>query len=184
MALKAIDVHAHFGTREMAMATMKFRKEILAYYLKTEVTEQQALDMCSTDEQMAQANGGLTLWTRFVIPANTYPGQDKPINTIAQPNFLAVRDDVDEEAVYKIVKTIYENLPFLQNIHKATKAMKLENAIAGLPVPLHPGAARYYREQGIEIPDSLIANHKATKAMKLENAIAGLPVSLDPGAAR
>lgn len=109
-----------------------------------------------TDEQMAQANGGLTLWTRFVIPANTYPGQDKPINTIAQPNFLAVRDDVDEEAVYKIVKTIYENLPFLQNIHKATKAMKLESAIAGLPVPLHPGAARYYREQGIEIPDNLI----------------------------
>ena len=137
-----------------------------------------------TDEQIAKANGGLTLWTRFVIPANTYPGQDKPINTIAQPNFLAVRDDVDEEAVYKIVKTIYENLPFLQNIHKATKAMKLESAIAGLPVPLHPGAARYYREQGIEIPDSLIANHKATKSMKLENTIAGLPVSLDSGAAR
>jgi uncharacterized protein len=110
-----------------------------------------------TDEQIKKANNGLTLWTPYVIPANTYPGQDKDIRTIAQPNFLAVNDDVDEDAVYKITKTIYENLPFLQGIHKATKAMALNKAIEGLPVPLHPGAARFYREQGIEIPAHLIA---------------------------
>ena len=57
-----------------------------------------------------------------------------------------------------ITKTIYENLPFLQAIHPATKAMSLEAAIAGLPVPLHPGAARFYQEQGIAVPDRLIAN--------------------------
>ncbi|MHA1566559.1 MAG: TAXI family TRAP transporter solute-binding subunit [Alphaproteobacteria bacterium] len=110
-----------------------------------------------TDEQLAQADGGLGLWTRFVIPANTYPGQDKDVNTIAQPNFLAVRDDVDEEAVYLITKTIFENLPFLQAIHGATKAMSLDRALAGLPVPLHPGAVRYYKEAGITVPDSLMA---------------------------
>ncbi|MDV7338619.1 TAXI family TRAP transporter solute-binding subunit [Terasakiella sp. A23] len=110
-----------------------------------------------TDDQMKKANGDLSLWTRYVIPAGTYPGQDKAINTIAQPNFLAVRADVDEDAVYKITKTIYENLPFLNGIHKATKAMALNKAIAGLPVPLHPGSARFYREQGIEIPARLIA---------------------------
>jgi TRAP-type uncharacterized transport system substrate-binding protein len=43
----------------------------------------------------------------------------------------------------------------LQNIHAATKDMALEKAIAGLPVPLHPGAARFYEEQGIAIPDGL-----------------------------
>lgn len=110
-----------------------------------------------TDEQMKQANGHFDLWTRYVIPANTYPGQTQAINTIAQPNFLAVRDDISEEDVYQLTKTIYENLPFLNGIHAATKAMALEKAIAGLPVPLHPGAARYYREQGVEIPDRLIA---------------------------
>jgi len=111
-----------------------------------------------TDGQMAAANkaAGLKLWTRFVIPKSTYPGQDKDINTIAQPNFLAARDDVDETAVYMITKTIYENLAFLNNIHKATKAMKLENAIVGLPFPLHPGAAKYYQERGIEIPARLL----------------------------
>jgi len=111
-----------------------------------------------TDEQMKQADGGRGLWTRKVIVAGTYPGQKKDINTIAQPNFLAVRADVDEDAVYQITKTVYENLPFLNAIHGATKAMAIESAIAGLPIPLHPGAAKYYKEVGIKIPASLIAN--------------------------
>ncbi len=110
-----------------------------------------------TDTQMKQADGGRNLWTRFVIPAGTYPNQSKAINTIAQPNFLGVRADLDEDAVYRITKAIYENLAFLNAIHGATKAMSLEKATAGLPLPLHPGAAKYYREAGINIPDHLIA---------------------------
>jgi len=110
-----------------------------------------------TDEQMKEADGGLELWTRFVIKAGTYPGQEKDVNTIAQPNFLAVRADLDEDAVYQITKTIYENLPFLNAIHKATVDMALDQALAGLPMPLHPGAARYYKEAGLTIPDRLIA---------------------------
>ncbi len=110
-----------------------------------------------TDEQAKKADGGLKLWTKFFIPAGTYPNQTKDVTTIAQPNFLAVRADIDEEAVYLITKTIYENLPFLNAIHKATKAMSIEKAIAGLPMPLHPGAARYYKEIGIVIPNHLIA---------------------------
>lgn len=109
-----------------------------------------------TDEQMQQANGKYRLWTRYTIPANTYPGQTEAIQTVAQPNFLAVRDDVPEEDVYLLTKTMYENLPFLNGIHKATKAMALDKAIAGLPVPLHPGAVRYYREAGIDIPEHLL----------------------------
>ncbi|OLQ91595.1 C4-dicarboxylate ABC transporter substrate-binding protein [Vibrio ponticus] len=109
-----------------------------------------------TDEQIKQANGSYNLWTKYEIPAGTYPGVDKVVNTIAQPNFLAVRHDVSDQDVYELTKAIYENLPFLQGIHKATKAMALEKAIAGLPVPLHPGAAKYYQEMGIEVPASLI----------------------------
>ena len=102
-------------------------------------------------------NSDFELWTPYLIPAGTYPNQDKDINTIAQPNIMASRADVPEEDVYQITKTIYANLAFLNNIHPATKAMALEKAIAGLPMPLHPGAARFYREQGIEIPERLIA---------------------------
>jgi len=110
-----------------------------------------------TAKQLAQVNSDFELWTPYTIPAGTYPNQDKDINTIAQPNILAVRGDVSEDDVYQITKTIYENLPFLNNIHPATKAMALDKALAGLPMPLHPGAARFYREQGLEIPDRLIA---------------------------
>ena len=108
-----------------------------------------------TDEQIKQANGNYNLWTKYEIPADTYPSVNKPITTIAQPNFLAVRDDVSDEDVYQLTKAIYENLTFLQSIHKATKAMALEKAIAGLPVPLHPGAAKFYREMGMTIPEQL-----------------------------
>lgn len=110
-----------------------------------------------TEEEAKKADDGKGLWTSYTIPAGTYPGQDADVQTIAQPNFLATSADLDEDAVYLITKTIYENLPFLNAIHPATKAMAIEKAIAGLPLPLHPGAARYYKEVGIEIPESLLA---------------------------
>ena len=114
------------------------------------------LDVTSTEAK--KMDGGRLLWTPYVIKAGTYPGQDKDINTIAQPNFLGVNASVDENHVYLLTKTMYENLPFLQAIHPATKVMALENAMAGLPVPLHPGAAKYYKEMGMTIPSHLVSN--------------------------
>lgn len=109
-----------------------------------------------SDAQLETIRKEFPIWTRYVIKAGTYPGQSEDINTVAQPNFLACRADLSEETVYMILKTVYENLPFLHNIHKATYAMNLDRAISGLPAPLHPGAVRFYREKGITIPDSLL----------------------------
>lgn len=109
-----------------------------------------------TDEHLLRANTPRALWTRYVIPANTYPGQNDDIQTLAQPNFLAVHENVPDEDVYQIVSTIYDNLAFLKAIHKATVDMSLETALPGLPVPLHPGAARYYREVGLAITPDLM----------------------------
>lgn len=110
-----------------------------------------------TDEEVATADNGRNLWVPYNIPAGSYPGQEADIQTIAQPNFLAVNADVDEEHVYQITRAIFENLGFLQAIHPATNEISLETALGGLPMPLHPGAARYYEEVGITIPDYLIA---------------------------
>ena len=110
-----------------------------------------------TADEAAAMDGGRNLWVPYTITAGTYPGQADDINTIAQPNFLAVNASVDENHVYLLTKTMYENLPFLQAIHPATKAMAIESAMAGLPAPLHPGAARYYTEVGLDIPANLIA---------------------------
>ena len=108
-----------------------------------------------TPEQAQKADGGLGLWSPLVIPAGTYAGQDQEIETIAQPNFLAVNADVPEDHVYLLAKAIFENLAFLNGIHKATTDMSLETAITGLPVPLHAGAIRYFDEAGIEVPVGL-----------------------------
>ena len=110
-----------------------------------------------TNSDLAKITKNYPVWTPFTIKAGTYPGQVKDINTIAQPNLLVVTKDTPNETVYLLTKTIYENLPFLNSVHKATKAMALNKAIAGLPMPLHPGAAKFYKEQGIVIPASLMA---------------------------
>jgi len=111
-----------------------------------------------TEEEAAKMDAGRNLWVPYTIEGGTYPGIDEDVTTIAQPNFLAVNADVDENHVYLLTKTLYENLPFLQAIHPATNAMSVESAMAGLPVPLHPGAARYYKEVGLEISERLMAN--------------------------
>jgi TRAP transporter TAXI family solute receptor len=110
------------------------------------------------EDQLARINQEYPVWSPYEIDAETYPGQDEVIHTIAQPNILVVNADVPDEDVYQITKAMYENLPFLNNIHPATKAMALEKALDGLPVPLHPGAARFFEEQGLEIPDTLTAD--------------------------
>lgn len=109
-----------------------------------------------TAEQLERINDEYPVWSAFEIPAGTYPGQDEAVHTIAQPNILVVNADVPEEHVYQITKAMFENLPFLHNIHPATRDMALESALDGLPMPLHPGAARYFQEQGLEIPEHLL----------------------------
>ncbi len=107
------------------------------------------------DQDIERLNKSFTLWSRFVIPASTYPGQSADVASISHPNFLAVHADINQETVYQITKLFYENLPYLRAIHKATSKMSLERALIGLPVPLHPGAAQYYEEAALTIPDSL-----------------------------
>lgn len=109
-----------------------------------------------SDEDLAKINEAYPVWTRFVVPKETYPGQKEALNLIAQPNLLVTTKDTPEDVVYLLTKTIYENLPFLKQVHKITANMSLKNALDGLPMPLHKGAAKYFKEQGIAIPDSLV----------------------------
>ena len=84
-----------------------------------------------------------------VIPANTYKGQSADVPAIAIPNFLVTREEVPAEAVHAMLAAIYDNLPSLVAAHSAAKDIKLENAAKGMPVPLHPGAEKFFRERGV-----------------------------------
>ncbi len=84
------------------------------------------------------------------IPANTYSGQDKDVVTASVINYLIVRPDMDEELVYQMTKGFFENLDQLAAAHSSAKAIKLDKSTIVSPVPIHPGALRYYKEKGIE----------------------------------
>lgn len=84
-----------------------------------------------------------------IIPANTYTGQDKDVPSAAVVNYLVTSSAVSDDLAYQMTKLIYESLPELANAHAAGREIKLENAATGSPVPLHPGAIRYYREKGL-----------------------------------
>ena len=84
-----------------------------------------------------------------IIPANTYAGQDKDVPTAAVVNYLVTSSAVSDDVAYQMTKLVYESLPDLANAHVAGKEIKLETAAIGSPVPLHPGAIRYYKETGL-----------------------------------
>lgn len=109
-----------------------------------------------TDEQLEAINQVSNSWYRFVIPGGTYPRVDEDILTIAQPNLLSTTKDIDEETIYILTKTLYENLDEMYEVHNSAKEMKLETALDGVSVPLHAGAYRYFKEAGLNIPEELI----------------------------
>jgi TRAP transporter TAXI family solute receptor len=83
------------------------------------------------------------------IPAGTYPGQTADVPTAAVVNFLVTHEGVPEETVYQMTKQLFENLDQMVAAHQAARAITLAGATAGMPVPLHPGAERYYKEKGL-----------------------------------
>jgi hypothetical protein len=83
------------------------------------------------------------------IPAGTYEGQTEDVPTAAIGNILVAHDGVSEETAYQMTKLLFENLDKLAASHAAAKAITLENATKNIPIPLHPGAERYFKEKGI-----------------------------------
>jgi len=83
------------------------------------------------------------------IPANTYNGQASPVPAVAVQNYLVTREDLSADTVYHITKALWASLDQLANAHVAAKAIELKHALDGMPVPLHPGAEKYYREIGL-----------------------------------
>lgn len=83
------------------------------------------------------------------IPANTYRGQTTAVQTAAVGNFLVTHERASSELVYQMTKAMYENLPIMVASHSAAREIKLGNALTGMTIPLHPGAARYFKEKGM-----------------------------------
>jgi uncharacterized protein len=91
-----------------------------------------------------------TPFVKVTIPANTYTGQASPVATAAVVNYLVTHEGVKEDTVYQMTKAMFDNLPELASSHAAGRAISLQGALEGLPVPLHAGAARFFKEKGMK----------------------------------
>jgi hypothetical protein len=92
---------------------------------------------------------GEAAYATGVIPANTYNGQTTDVPTVIVQNYLATHEGVPTDTVYKMTKSMFENLDAMVASHAAAKAIDKNTAGKGSPVPLHPGAEKYYREAGL-----------------------------------
>lgn len=119
-----------------------------------------------TGQQIEKITGGVPVWTSHVIPPGSYPGQDYPIYTTARATLLVTRADVPDIAVYQIAKALHGNSELLRNV---SPEAPLSRALAGLPVPLHPGALRYYREAG-KLPDDLLTVPSPVELARIERS--------------
>jgi len=92
-----------------------------------------------------------------VIPAGTYPGIDADTATVSTMALWLVREDIDDDLVYAITKALWRDTTkrLLDSSHPVGRRIRLASAFDGVAIPLHPGAARYYREAGLRLPDGL-----------------------------
>ena len=93
------------------------------------------------------------------IPANAYPGMVNTADTIAWSTLmmLAVNKNVSDDVAYQLTKVYFEQLPALVKANAALAHLSADDTLDGLTAPLHPGAARYFKEIGREVPAALIA---------------------------
>ncbi|WP_134699510.1 TAXI family TRAP transporter solute-binding subunit [Ammoniphilus sp. YIM 78166] len=85
-----------------------------------------------------------------VIPAGTYPGFEQEMKTVAVKAQLVVRAELDEETVYSLTKSLFENLDQLKSVHAKAEQIKLETTLEGVSLELHPGAKRFFEEMGLK----------------------------------
>jgi TRAP transporter TAXI family solute receptor len=88
-------------------------------------------------------------YTQVQLPANTYKGQSAPVSTIAVMAVWTAHDGVSDNTAYEVTKALYENTAIMGQVHVQGKNITLNTATAVGSLPLHPGAARYFREKGV-----------------------------------
>jgi TRAP transporter TAXI family solute receptor len=83
------------------------------------------------------------------IPARTYPSQATELDTYGVLGTVVTSSKKSEEEVYIFTKAVFDNLEEFKKLHPALAGLRAEKMIkAGLAAPLHPGAAKYYKEKG------------------------------------
>ncbi|MDR3355252.1 MAG: TAXI family TRAP transporter solute-binding subunit [Synergistaceae bacterium] len=102
-----------------------------------------------TPEYMDKLVKEFPYFIKSSIPAKTYSGIDNDITTPAVMAILITHDEIPEDVIYEFTKSMFDNIADIHAAHAKGKEITLKTALDGLTVPLHPGAAKYFKEQGM-----------------------------------
>ncbi|MCP4397330.1 MAG: TAXI family TRAP transporter solute-binding subunit [bacterium] len=107
------------------------------------------------DAQESEFFNEYPFYSKRIIPANTYRGQEEDVESFQDSAYWTASKDVTEELVYNAMKAVFaaEGLEHMRAAHKAAAAMSIESGISGLSAPLHKGAYKFWTEQGVNVPD-------------------------------
>lgn len=122
--------------------------------LNLAATRDIALVSLSADE-IENARGVEAVFAPYTLRAGLYDKVDEPVRTISIPNVLVVNADMSDDLAYQITKVLFEKVDELIAIHPAANDTTVAFSLESTPIPMHPGALRYYEEIGETVPDNL-----------------------------
>lgn len=108
-----------------------------------------------TEEEQAQVLESFPV-APFQIPASTYTTLEEDARAVSMWNFAIARCDLPEDFVYEVTKVTMENNDKMRNVHRSAETTIPDNIVHNTVLPFHPGAARWYEENGYEIDEALI----------------------------
>ena len=99
-------------------------------------------------EHAAKLMEDYDFYTNLTIPGGTYNCVADDVETVAVMATIVARNDVPEDTIYALVKGIFDNKDTIAANHEKGKLIDLETAVSGITIPFHPGAEKYFKEQG------------------------------------
>ena len=108
-----------------------------------------------SEAEMAAAQAVDPVFAMTSLPGGTYEGVTNDTAVLGVPNVLVVSSDMSDDLAYAITRAMFEQIEALRAVHPAANETSVEFTMLATPIPLHPGAVRYYEEIGATIPDAL-----------------------------
>ena len=125
------------GIPNIALQELSLNKEIVLISLDT--------------VQMDELINKYKYYTKITIPANIYNNIDTDTAAVSVKASIAVNNNLSEDVVYNLIKTLFDKKYNLELAHDKGKEFGIDNAYKGISIPFHPGAIKYYKELGYEI---------------------------------
>lgn len=118
-------------------------------------TTQDIVILALTEAELAAAVAADGTFATTTLAGGSYNGVNQDITVLGIPNVLTVSAEMSDDLAYAITKAMFENIAELRAVHPAANETTVEFTMSATPIPLHPGAIRYYEEVGAAIPDKL-----------------------------